>query len=194
MTKLVTIIGVGALGSHLVQFLRNEDVKLRIIDHDRVEQRNLQAQFQGKPATGKLKVEALKQAMQFMWGVQPYALPTQLRETNTRELFHDSALVIDCVDNGATRRLIQAYARGYGLPCLHGALAPNGGFGRVVWDEHFVIDDEAGQGVATCENGAHLPFIALVSAYLARAAQAFLTTGRQLGYAIAPPGAIQVEA
>lgn len=190
MTGVVTIIGVGALGSHLVQFLRSEPVELRIIDFDRVEQRNLFSQFHGKPSAGKLKTEALQQTMQFLWGVKLKPLPRRLEPTNVKELIHgESALVIDCVDNGATRRLIQQHVRDHGLPCLHGALAPNGGFGRVIWDEHFVIDDEAGQGAATCEEAAHLPFIGITSTYLAYAAQRFLRTGKKIGFSISPAGA-----
>lgn len=191
MTKLVTIIGAGALGSHLVQFLRSEDIDSRVIDFDRVEQRNLASQFHGKPNVGKLKVEALNQTMQFLWARRFVALTRRLEPTNVQQLIHgESALVIDCVDNGATRRLIQQHVRDHGLPCLHGALAPNGGYGRVIWDEHFVIDDEAGQGAATCEDGAHLPFIGIVSAYLAYAAQAFLRTGKKKGYSISPAGVL----
>jgi molybdopterin/thiamine biosynthesis adenylyltransferase len=197
----ITIVGVGALGSHLVQFLRNEKAVLRVIDFDRVEQRNVLSQFHSKPNVGKLKVESLKQAMQFLYGVKIETNSNKLVEDNVDALLSlggrmavdvPSNLVIDCLDNGAARRLVQAHVRKHGIPCLHGALAPDGAFGRVIWDQDFVIDDEAGQGAATCENGEFLPFIALVSAYLAKAAQEFLATGKRAGYSISPAGTFRV--
>lgn len=183
--KMVTIVGVGALGSHVAQFLRNE-AELRVIDFDRVEAKNMLSQFHGKPGGAKLKVEALKSTMQFLWGVKLTTFSVRLAHDNLMQLIHgDSDLVIDCVDNAPTRALIQMHTRAHGLPCLHGALAADGAFGRVIWDEMFQIDD--GDGAApTCEDGAHLPFIVTVSSLIARSAQVFLKTGKKQGWSIAP--------
>jgi molybdopterin/thiamine biosynthesis adenylyltransferase len=190
--KRIVIIGAGALGSHLVQFLRNEPAVLRIIDYDRVEMKNTLSQFHSKPGVGKLKVEALKQAMQFLHGIKLDVSPYKLVLENVDALLQGADLVVDCLDNGVARRLVQQYVRAHDLACLHGALAADGGFGRVVWDQQFVIDDEAGAGVATCTNGEHLPFIALVAAYLARAVQVFVADGQQHGYSISPAGAVRI--
>jgi len=191
MSKYVTVVGVGALGSHLVQFLRSEDIEIRVIDFDRVEQKNVQSQFHSKPSVGKLKVDALKQSMQFLYGRKIHTISHKLVYNNDNELLKGD-LIIDCLDNGEARKIVQNYARLYEVPCLHGALAPDGGFGRVIWDEQFVIDSEAGQGGATCENGEFLPFIAITSAYLARAAQIFLTNGKKTGFSISPNGVVSV--
>lgn len=188
--KTVTIIGVGALGSHLVQFLRNEDVEIKVIDFDRVEQKNVMSQFHSKPNVGKLKVDSLKQAMHFLYGRRLYTVSSKLVEDNISIVRGD--LVIDCLDNGEARRLLQDHVRAKGIPCLHGALAPDGAFGRVIWDENFAIDDEAGVGGATCENGEFLPFIGITSAYLARAAQIFLADGKKVGFSISPVGVVSV--
>lgn len=191
MAKYVTIVGVGALGSHLVQFLRSEDIEIRVIDFDRVEQKNVQSQFHSKPSVGKLKSDALKQSMQFLYGKKIHSFNHKLVSDNVRNLLQGD-LVIDCLDNGEARQLVQEHARTTDMPCLHGALAPDGGFGRVIWDEQFVIDSEAGQGGATCENGEFLPFIAITSAYLARAAQIFLATGKKTGFSISPNSVVAV--
>lgn len=191
MSRYVTIVGVGALGSHLVQFLRSEDIEICVIDFDRVEQKNVHSQFHSKPSVGKLKVNALKQSMQFLYGRKISSNPHRLVPDNVGDLLKGN-LVIDCLDNGESRQLIQDYVREMGTPCLHGALAPDGSFGRVIWDEQFVIDSEVGQGGATCENGEFLPFIAITSAYLARAAQIFLATGKKVGFSISPNGVVAV--
>ena len=62
MTRMV-VVGTGALGSHAVLFLRNVDATLRLIDFDRVEQRNTASQFHAKGSVGKLKVQSLQQSM-----------------------------------------------------------------------------------------------------------------------------------
>ena len=188
--KTVTIIGVGALGSHLVQFLRNEDVEIKVIDFDRVEQKNVQSQFHSKPNIGKLKVDSLKQAMHFLYGRRLYTVSNKITTDNVSIVRGD--LVIDCMDNGEGRRILQGHVREKGIPCLHGALAPGGTFGRVIWDESFVIDDEAGVGGATCEDGEFLPFIGITSSYLARAAQIFLADGKKVGFSISPVGVMAV--
>lgn len=190
MSKII-VVGVGALGSHLVQFLRSEDVSITVIDFDRVEQKNVQSQFHSKPSVGKMKSNALKQSMKFLYGRGIDAKTSKLSKDNVEALLKGD-LIIDCVDNGEARRLIQGYSRAHGIPCLHGALAPDGSFGRVIWDKDFVIDDEAGQGAATCENGEFLPFIAITSAYLARSAQIFLNEDKMIGFSISPAGAVRV--
>jgi molybdopterin/thiamine biosynthesis adenylyltransferase len=189
--KTVVVVGVGALGSHVVMLLRNVGVTLKVIDFDRVEQKNVASQFHAKGSVGKAKVVALQQTMAFLFGTKIETVPHKLVENNAKEILGKADLVIDCLDNGAARRVVQAYVRAQGIPCVHGALALDGAFGRVVWDERFVIDDESGTGVATCEDGAHLPFIGVTSAYLARAAQEFLATDRKLGFEVNPSGVIR---
>jgi molybdopterin/thiamine biosynthesis adenylyltransferase len=191
MTKLVTVVGVGALGSHLVQFLRSEDVAIRVVDFDRVEQKNLLSQFHGKPAVGKKKVDSLKQSMQLLFGLRIQSVGSKLVHDNVEALLTGD-LIVDCLDNAASRSLICEWVRAQDIPCLHGALAPDGSFGRVIWDEDFVIDSEVGVGGATCENGEFLPFIAITSAYLARAAQVFLNTQEKIGFSISPAGSVRV--
>jgi molybdopterin/thiamine biosynthesis adenylyltransferase len=189
MRKIV-IVGVGALGSHAVLFLRSAGHErgaagheIVAIDFDRVEQKNTLAQFHSKATVGKNKALSLQQSISFLFGVRISAVPHELTKDNAQALLGGAALVIDCLDNAPSRRIVQASVRELGIPCLHGALAANGGVGRVVWDDKFQIDEDDGPG-ATCEDGAHLPFIGIVSAHVARAAQQFLATGQQMSFQV----------
>lgn len=184
--KKVTVIGVGALGSHFVLFSRNF-ADLKGIDDGRVKSKSPQAQFHSKPQVDRGKTQGLQQTMQFLFGVKVAGVPHRLSADNVRQLLGDTDLLVDCLDNAPSRELVQSFARSSGTPCLHGALAANGQYGRVVWDENFVIDG-ASAGAATCEDGEHLPFIAVVSSLLSRAAQEFLGTGRKIGFEIHPTG------
>jgi molybdopterin-synthase adenylyltransferase len=190
--KYLTIVGVGALGSHVVQFLRSADLWIKVIDFDRVEQKNTSSQFHGKPSVGKSKVQALQQTVNLLWGLKIDGVPHKLTSENDVQLLRKADLIIDALDNGEARRIVQGFARRTKTACLHGALAANGEFGRVVWDEDFKIDDEAGAGAATCEDGEHLPFVALVSAYLARAAQVYIKSGKKIGFSVHSGGAVSI--
>jgi molybdopterin/thiamine biosynthesis adenylyltransferase len=189
--KTITIVGVGALGSHAVQFLRNSGATIRVIDFDRVEQKNTSSQFHGVSQVGKSKVASLQQAMLFLFKSKLEVIPHKLTKDNQKQLLGGADLVIDCLDNGEARRLVQSYVRAENIPCVHGALAADGGFGRVIWDEKFEIDDATG-GAATCENGEHLPFIGVVATLLAKAAQDFLLHGKKTGFQIHPAGVFAV--
>lgn len=187
--KKIVIVGVGALGSHVAQFLRNE-AELKVIDFDRVEQKNVLAQFFMKPSIGKNKASSMKSAFMLMYDIKIEAVTHRLTVDNVEQLLSDGNLIIDCVDNIATRNIIGDYIRmaGFGyLKCLHGAVDAGGSFGRVVWDEHFKPDEESA-GAATCEGGEHLPFIAVVAAVIARTAQQYLKTGQQRSYSVLPDG------
>jgi molybdopterin/thiamine biosynthesis adenylyltransferase len=190
----MTIVGVGALGSHFYQFIRNEDVEVRLIDFDRVEQKNISAQFHSKKSVGKHKVSALLETTNFLWGLRPTAISSKLVENNAMSLLglNPEILVVDCLDNGASRRLLQDHVRKHGMPCIHGALAADGTYGQVVWDKDFKIDDENVAGEATCDGGQHLPFIGVVSCLLAHAVQTWLRSSKHIGYSISPGGVVRL--
>jgi len=185
----VTVIGVGALGSHFIQFARNF-AELKCIDDARVKSKSPLAQFHSKVQVDRGKPQAVHQTMKFLFGVQVEAVPHRLIADNTEQLLGGADLLVDCLDNAPSRELVQLFARSTGTPCLHGALAANGQYGRVAWDENFVIDGAA-PGAATCDDGEHLPFIAVVSSLLSRAAQEFLGSGRKIGFEVHPTGVIR---
>ncbi len=187
MTQIV-ILGVGALGSHVVQFLRGVDASLRVVDFDRIERKNIASQFHSRTGVGKSKVNSLAQTMNFLFGVKVEVVPHKLADNNVEQLLDGADLVIECFDNGASRRLVQSHVRAADVACLHGAVDADGSFGRAIWDPQFVIDDETNEGTATCEDGEHLPFIALTSGVIARAAQVFLGSKEQHGYSVSPNG------
>lgn len=192
MEKRITVVGVGALGSHLVLLLRNMPCVLKVVDYDKVENKNVASQFHGVGQVGKAKVQALQATMNFLFKRKIETIPHKLVRDNVPQLLGGSDLVIDCLDNGASRRLVQAFVREQKIPCLHGALAADGGFGRIVWDERFEIDDETAGAAATCEDGAHLPFISITASLLAKAAQDFVLGGQKRAYQVHPGGVFTV--
>ena len=187
--RRVVVFGAGALGSHFVLDIRNFEVEIVVVDDDRLEKRNALTQFCVESAAGRNKAIALAQSMELLYRRKVTPRPTRLVRDNAVVLLAGATLAVDCLDNGASRRTLQAAARELRTPLLHGALSDaQDGYGRVVWMDRFVIDDESVAGAPTCRNGENLPLIAIVSGYLATSAQEFLGSGSQFGYEISAGG------
>ncbi|MCA9491707.1 MAG: ThiF family adenylyltransferase, partial [Myxococcales bacterium] len=152
--RRVVLVGAGALGSHVLMLGRNWPVRWTIVDFDRVEQKNLASQLHTRMGLGRNKAQALQQLVNGLWGLRVDAVPHKLVEDNAETLLAGADLVLDCVDNAPTRALIARVVRARATPCLHGAVAADGGYARVMWDPVFT-PDEAGEGAATCEGGEH---------------------------------------
>jgi molybdopterin/thiamine biosynthesis adenylyltransferase len=189
----IVICGVGALGSTAVSLCRNLDAELRLVDFDRVESKNLAAQWFVKQSVGKNKAEAARLQLANFYGAKSEALGVRLVANNAAQLLADCELAVDCFDNADSRILLSEAARQRGLPLLHGALAADGTFGLVRWDERFTADREDAPGQATCEGGEHLPMIGLVGATLARAIQDFVRSGSRHDYSISLSGVIRTS-
>ena len=107
MTARVVVCGVGALGSTAVHYCRNLDIELRLVDFDRVESKNLAAQWFVKQSVGKNKAEAIRLQLANFYGAKAEAFGVRLAATNAAQL-PDHAFdnfVIDRLDgpDGAQR-------------------------------------------------------------------------------------------
>lgn len=173
----IVFCGVGALGSTTALLCRNLDAELVFVDFDRVESKNLQAQWYVKQSVGKNKATALKLQLQNFYGVKAEAFGVRLVEANLDELLADGDLLVDCFDNAASRALVSGYARAHDKACVHAAISADGSYGMVRWDEGFVPDAEDAPGQPTCEGGEHLPFIGIVATTLARTLQEYCSDG-----------------
>ena len=187
----VAIWGVGALGSTTVLFARNLNARFRLIDFDRVESKNLQAQWFVKQSVGKNKAAALRLQLANFYGIKVESKSVRVAENNVHELLSGCDLVVDCFDNHASRTLLSTVATAQELPLVHGALAADGSFGLVRWDERFSPDQEDSDGQATCEGGEHLPIIGLIAATIARVIQDFVNHGDRRDYMISLSGVTQ---
>jgi molybdopterin/thiamine biosynthesis adenylyltransferase len=184
----ITIIGIGALGSHVALFMRNvPKISLTLIDDDKVETKNLSSQAHTRMGLGKNKAQSLAQFLQGAYQLKVTPIPHRLGPHNIEALLGSADLVIDCVDNGETRQSIQDFVRKRGIACLHGGVNAGGTFGLALWDEDYSIDheDEPGQATA-CEGVDHLPFMVLVASVLAATASDWIKEKKKRGVLITP--------
>jgi hypothetical protein len=169
--------GVGALGSHAATLCRTLGAELALADFDRVETKNLLSQAFTRQAVGKNKADALRLQLRTFYGVEAAAYPVRLSAQNIAEVAAGADLLVDCLDNVASRLVVLDHARASGTASVHAGLAADGTFGLVRWGERFSPDAEDSEGQATCEGGEHLPFIGLLAAALAGAVRDFVRDG-----------------
>jgi predicted ThiF/HesA family dinucleotide-utilizing enzyme len=192
MTTKITIVGLGALGSHVALALRNAG-HLHLIDFDRVEQKNTLSQYHSKMGLRRNKAQAMAQALQGQWGIRPQVNVNKVTADNAKVILSGSTLVLDCTDNIAARSTIKQFCEAEGIPLLHGALSADGNFGQIIWTELFTADGETGDG-ATCEDGENLPFHVLMGSLIAQTAKTFLDSDGQkrLCWQVSPQGIVRV--
>jgi len=176
---MIGIVGIGALGSHVALLLRSQP--LRLIDGDRVETRNLGAQFHTTLSLRKNKAQSCANNLQMLFRTKADSYPRMIGWDNADVLLEGCDVVVDCCDNLEARSVIRETCIDR-IACVHGCLSADGQYGRVVWNDRFVPDAEDHPGQHTCEDDANLPFHALVAAVVARETLRYLNTRDQWDY------------
>jgi molybdopterin/thiamine biosynthesis adenylyltransferase len=138
----VAVCGAGALGANVAESLARQGcARLRVIDRDRVEERNLSTQPYNRADIGMLKARALAHGLYRALGVEVDARTDELTTANAGKLLRESDLVIDAFDNSVARRVVQDYCAGAGRACLHAGLA--GDYAEVIWNENYRVPSAA---------------------------------------------------
>ncbi|HYG11198.1 MAG TPA: ThiF family adenylyltransferase [Pyrinomonadaceae bacterium] len=138
----LTVCGAGALGANIMESLaRMGFTRLRVVDRDRVEERNLSTQPYYRADAGAFKSRILANALYRAVGVEVDARTEELTTANAPKLLAESALVVDAFDNSASRRILKEYAVRAGVACLHAGLA--GDYAEVVWNEIYRVPSAA---------------------------------------------------
>ena len=175
----VTLCGVGAIGSNLADNLVRQGVSsLRAIDNDRVEEHNVSTQAYGETDVGVWKVEALRNRLFRVAGVEVEAVRKELTAQNARPLLGDVDLVIDAFDNSASRRLVQETVRASGVPCLHIGLHAD--YAEVVWDEAYRVPQDVTGDV--CDYPLARNVVLLATVVASECVFRFLATGQRENY------------
>ncbi|MBX7224010.1 MAG: ThiF family adenylyltransferase [Blastocatellia bacterium] len=145
-TLPVTICGCGALGANLVESLaRSGFGKLKVIDFDRIEERNLSTQPFYKSDIGGFKAKICSNAIYRAVGVQVEAVTERLTEANALKLLKGSGVVVDAFDNSGSRKIVTETCLRETLPCLHAGMAD--GYAEVIWNESYRVPSDANDDV-----------------------------------------------
>lgn len=185
MTKLkeisITLCGAGALGSNITESLaRSGFAKLRVIDRDRVEERNLSTQPYYRADIGAFKAKMLANALYRALGTAVDAQSKELTESNAKSLLQGSNLVLDTFDNSSARQIVKDICLAEQIPCLHIGLA--GDYAEVVWNEIYRVPSPVNDDV--CDYPLARNLVTLAVAVACETVVHFVATGQQSSYTI----------
>ena len=142
----IVLCGAGAIGSNLADNLvRQGATRLRVIDHDKIEEHNVSTQLYGESDVGGAKVDVLRSRLFRTAGVEIEAVRKELTESNAQQMLREADLVIDTFDNSKSRRLVQEMCRALGLTCLHVGLSAD--YCEIIWDETYRVPADVGADV-----------------------------------------------
>lgn len=121
----VTVIGAGALGSSVIQYLAAAGIgNIKIVDFDEVTLGNLQSQVihtqrdlaRPKVASAKDKVRNINR------NINVEDVNVKIDAENISEIVEGSDVVLDCTDNYKSRYLINDATALLGIPLVYGAI------------------------------------------------------------------------
>lgn len=177
----VTVCGAGALGANIAEGLARTGVTpLRLIDHDRVEERNLSTQPYQRADIGAHKAKVMAHSLYRAVGTEVAFRLDTLSTDNAAKLLAHSALVIDAFDNSAARAAVAAACKQQALPCLHAGL--NGGYGEVLWDALYRLPTATGADL--CDYPLARNLVLLTASVACEVAVRFALHGVQESYTI----------
>lgn len=121
----VAVIGIGGLGCPVSLYLTAAGVgRLKLIDADVVDESNLNRQvLHWTKDIGRPKPEsAMEKLKQLNPEVEIDIACARLTEENVDELLGDADVLVDALDNFATRFIVNSYAVRSAKPLFHGAI------------------------------------------------------------------------
>ncbi|HOJ78041.1 MAG TPA: HesA/MoeB/ThiF family protein [Bacillota bacterium] len=128
----VSVVGCGGLGGYVIEMLARIGVgKITAIDGDVFDETNLNRQlFSHTDNLGKSKAESAKTRINLVNPlVEIEAFQEKITSENGNTLLKNHHVIVDAVDNIATRLLLQQIAAELNIPLVHGAIA--GWYGQV---------------------------------------------------------------
>ena len=134
----VAVVGLGGLGGTVVEILARAGVgRLALIDGDRFEDHNLNRQLvSNEKNMGESKVTAARDRLASInAAVEAAVHPTFLSSDNAIQLIRDCDVVVDCLDNIASRFVLEAAARQTGQPFVSAAVAGLTGHVTVIFPQ-----------------------------------------------------------
>jgi molybdopterin-synthase adenylyltransferase len=177
----ITICGAGALGANLAENLARAGFsKLKVIDRDRIEERNLSTQPYYRSDIGAFKAKILANNLYRAIGTKVEAETKELTATNAAQLLKESGLIVDVFDNSTSRKALKDYGDSTGTPCLHAGLSAD--YAEVIWNDVYRIPSDVNDDV--CDYPLARNLVMLTVSVACEAIVSFVATGEQRHFTI----------
>ena len=142
----ITLCGAGALGANLAESLGRMGFRqLRVIDRDRIEERNLSTQPWQRGDIGGFKATMLANALYRSVGVEAKGIAKELTDENVNRLLEGSDIVLDLFDNSVGRAVLKKWSEAYQVPCLHAGLTSD--YAEVIWNDEYRVPSPANDDI-----------------------------------------------
>lgn len=138
---MITIIGIGAIGSWLVMYLARPEWRLLLWDDDRVEQENIATSAFLEHHVGAFKAIVASELAAGKDCRATFVIDTLEQQNLHRYLERydrEIELVVDCLDNAPSRRILH---RLHHIPTVHIGVS-DAGSGSIIWDEDYQVPDD----------------------------------------------------
>jgi molybdopterin/thiamine biosynthesis adenylyltransferase len=177
----VTICGAGALGANITENLaRSGFGKLKVIDRDRIEERNLSTQPYYRSEIGAYKAKILANNLYRALAVAIDGQTKELMPENADRLLGGSALIIDTFDNSAARGAVKDYCASTQIHCLHVGLG--GDYAEVIWNEIYRVPSPVNDDI--CDYPLARNLVMLAVAVAGEAIVKFIATGERQSFTL----------
>ena len=177
----ITVCGAGALGANLTESLTRQGCgKLRVIDRDRVEERNLGTQPYYRSDIGAAKARMLANSLYRALGVAVEGKSEELTALNAGKLLAGASLVVDAFDNSVARQAVKDACKRDGIPCLHVGMA--GAYAEVIWNEIYRVPSPAHDDV--CDYPLARNLVTLAVAVASEVIVEFVANGVRRSYTV----------
>ena len=177
----VTICGAGALGANLTENLaRSGFGNLKVIDRDRIEERNLSTQPYYRSDIGAFKAKILANHLYRALGVKFAMEAKELTADNAKKLLPKSGVIIDTFDNSISRQVVTDYCNTTNIPCLHVGLASD--YAEIIWNDRYRVPTPAQDDICDYPLARNLALMAVSVA--AEVLINFIATQNQQSYTV----------
>jgi molybdopterin/thiamine biosynthesis adenylyltransferase len=169
------------LGANLTENLARAGFgKLKVIDRDRIEERNLSTQPYYRSDVGAFKSKILANNLYRAIGAKVEAETRELIVTNAAQLLKGSGLIVDVFDNSTSRQVVKDYGDRTKTPCLHTGLSAD--YAEVIWNEVYRVPSDVNDDV--CDYPLTRNLVMLTVAVACEAIVSFVVTGEQRHFTI----------
>jgi molybdopterin/thiamine biosynthesis adenylyltransferase len=177
----VTVCGAGALGANITESLARQGfAKLRVIDRDRIEERNLSTQPYFGSDVGAFKAKIVANSLYRALGIAVEAKAEELTAKNVDRLLKETELVVDTFDNSVSRGMVKDFCMTSGVPCLHVGLAAD--YAGTIWNEIYRVPSAANDDI--CDYPLARNLILLAVAVACEVVLSFIARAEQKSYTI----------